>query len=99
MRFGKASEVQQFESGHIVAIARQQRGQHIAVLVVPRSRGSMRMPRGDDLEFRKRWIGDKALVRIYINSGRVIDCDEPSLVKIIDLLHGLGKRKAEPAIA
>src|SRR5438445_11149836 len=99
MRLGKTCEVQQLESRHVAVIVCRQSGQHIIAMIVPRGRRQMRMPRCDDLESGKGWIGNEALVRIDVNLCGMIDSDKPRLVKIVDLLHGLRKSKAETTVA
>src|SRR5437660_1411682 len=59
----------------------------------------MRMPRCDDLEFGKGWIGNEALVRIDVNFCGMIYSDKPRLVEIVDLLHRFRKSKAETTVA
>src|SRR5690242_19428818 len=99
MRLGEAGKVQQLESSHVVVIVSEQRGKNILAGVVPRASGRMRMTCSNYLELWKGRIRNEFRIRINVNVRRMIDSEQPRMVKIVDLFHRLGKRETQATVA
>ena len=96
VRFGKALEALQLEIAEVTV--RQQIGQDVVAVIVPRSRGRTGIAAVDNLEWRIRRVAGEIFVGINVDRSRMIDRQQFYLIEINSFFQRLHEAEAELAV-